>query len=337
MWSTHFTQWSRPISDCQAGRLNAYPTYLNHLTTLTSHLISSTYTAAMSAVPMTPVSHTMTPSFSISGEGVLSGKTAQPARPAKPIRKVSINDACPVISITPATLPPSPPMTPVRAVGTGAHQQPGHEADDSDDEATEMENREQLGGCCIPRPRVSYDEIATVSTGDGDAIDQREQLAGCQVRGCTADNAQQSACSHDQSCVGKSAGSVPIPTAPSAPRVAQWGDTHSLHSPLRRHLTFLHPNTPEHIVAFVATRLLSRERPHGFSSEDELAYGGEWQPVWAGCGDIATAGVGNEAAKGCQRIDGEGKERDERLEWMYGVARRSYALLEMKAPGVDKI
>lgn len=291
----------------------------------------------MSDLPLTPVSPTKTPSLCCSGEGTLSGKTTQPARPAKPIRKVSINDACPVISITPATLSPSPPMTPVLAVNSVECESPAHHANETAGEATEMERREQLGGCCISRQYGVSAQTSRMSRGDGLAMDQREQLSGCQIGGCNRANAQHLGHPHDEPSVVHVHGGVPIRAVSPTPPAFQWGDAHSLHSPLRRHLTFLHPSTPEHIITFVATRLLSRDRPYGFTAEDESAYGGEWQPVWAGCGDIATAGVGNEAAKGCQRIDGEGKERDERLEWMYGVARRSYSLLEMKVPGVDKI
>ncbi len=44
-----------------------------------------------------------------------------------------------------------------------------------------------------------------------------------------------------------------------------------------------------------------------------------------------------EATKGCKRKDGEGKEKDEKLEEMYGVAKESFRLLELKSPGVDKL
>lgn len=139
---------------------------------------------------------------------------------------------------------------------------------------------------------------------------------------------------------------IPIPAPPDA--------DHHLHAPLAAHLTLLHPSTPKEVIHFCTTRLLSPERPHGF--EDYTAYNEEetnddgrervvcpevlkgkkewldWKPVWEGVGDLTIAGLGREAAKGCQQ-HGPGKEVDERLEWMYGVSRRSWGLLEMKLPG----
>lgn len=47
--------------------------------------------------------------------------------------------------------------------------------------------------------------------------------------------------------------------------------------------------------------------------------------------------MGFDAGKGCKRKEGEGKERDEKMKEMYGVARESYRLLEMKSPGVEKL
>jgi hypothetical protein len=84
----------------------------------------------------------------------------------------------------------------------------------------------------------------------------------------------------------------------------------------------LHPNTPVQIRQFIATRLLSSDRPFGHK--------GTWEPVWKGFGDLSTAGVGYDAAKGTEQ-SGEGKRRDEVLEGMYAVARTSWGLLEMKA------
>lgn len=91
----------------------------------------------------------------------------------------------------------------------------------------------------------------------------------------------------------------------------------------------MHPNTPKPIVEFIATRLLCPEKPYGHQ--------GPWEPVWEGCGDLATAGVEYDAGKGCKRRNGEGKERDERLREMYEVAKESFRLLELKSPGVDKL
>ncbi|KAK4686860.1 histone H3, partial [Tremellales sp. Uapishka_1] len=101
----------------------------------------------------------------------------------------------------------------------------------------------------------------------------------------------------------------------------------SLLEPLNLHLTFLHPNSPPQIRHFCATRLLSRDRPFG--------YEGAWEPVWKDSGDLATAGVGFDAPKGVRQV-GEGRKKDEELARMYDIAKESYKLLEMKAPGVDK-
>jgi hypothetical protein len=98
---------------------------------------------------------------------------------------------------------------------------------------------------------------------------------------------------------------------------------HSLHEPLRRHLALLHPATPPQIRHFIATRLLSHDRPYGHE--------GKWEPIWYGTGDIATAGVGYDAVKGLEQ-KGEGRRRDERLEQMYAVARRSWGLLAEISP-----
>ena len=103
----------------------------------------------------------------------------------------------------------------------------------------------------------------------------------------------------------------------------------SLHYPLTKHLALLHPSTPKEIISFVATRLLSKDRPYGHQ--------GTWEPIYIGCGDLSTAGVGMEAGKGCRRKEGEGKRKDEEMERMYTVARESFRLLELKSPGVDKL
>lgn len=119
--------------------------------------------------------------------------------------------------------------------------------------------------------------------------------------------------------------SIPIPPSPPFEGPKGYFDgPSSLHYPLTRHLALLHPNTPGNVIAFIATRLLSRDRPFGHE--------GEWEPVWHGCGDLSTAGVGNEASKGCKRRDTEGKERDEKLEEMYEVAKESFKLLKISGP-----
>jgi len=91
----------------------------------------------------------------------------------------------------------------------------------------------------------------------------------------------------------------------------------------------MHPNTPHQVIGFIATRLLSCDRPYG--------HPGSWTPVWTDCGDLATAGLGREAGKGCeQRSDGEGKKRDERMEQMYAAAKESFRRLELKTQGVEE-
>ena len=123
---------------------------------------------------------------------------------------------------------------------------------------------------------------------------------------------------------------VPTPIQnPPAPDYFPY-DHHSLHAPLCRHLALIHPNTPKPIIQFIATRLLSTDRPHG--------HDGSWTPLWDGCGDLSTAGVGLDAGKGCkQKDDGEGKEIDRKLESMYGVARKSWKVLESMGPGEDMV
>ncbi|KAI9636239.1 uncharacterized protein MKK02DRAFT_33480 [Dioszegia hungarica] len=153
---------------------------------------------------------------------------------------------------------------------------------------------------------------------------------------------------------------VPLPSSPS-PALAEalpiptgHETDHALHAPLVAHLALLHPSTPREVIHFCATRLLSPDRPFGFDTAVEIDRRGtqakaenerekavgkaastkqkEWTPLWAGIGDLATAGLGREAAKGCEQV-GPGKEIDEKLEWMYGVARRSWEILVVKAPG----
>ena len=99
----------------------------------------------------------------------------------------------------------------------------------------------------------------------------------------------------------------------------------SLLIPLQRHLALIHPQTPKEIIAFVATRLLSSERPFGHI--------GPWKALGEGEDvDLSTAGVGLEATKGCEQRDGEGKELDKKLESMYSVARESWRKLGEIAP-----
>lgn len=126
-----------------------------------------------------------------------------------------------------------------------------------------------------------------------------------------------------------SAKPIPVPPTPASYPI---DSAYSLYDPLRRHLALLHPTTPTQIVGFIANRLLSRDTPYG--------HGGPWTPLWAleGCVDLSTAGLGVEAGRGCrQREGGRGKEVDRVVEEMYSVARRSWGLLEEKAPGVAKL
>lgn len=142
--------------------------------------------------------------------------------------------------------------------------------------------------------------------------------------------------------------SVQIPSSPVDPiqLPQEMEGQHPLHTPLVTHLTLLHPNMPREIINFCATRLLSTERPYGFdppvssplhesSGQSQGHRSGweetDWTPVWADHGDLATAGLGREAAKGCEQV-GPGKKEDERMEWMYKVARKSWGMLEMKGP-----
>lgn len=98
---------------------------------------------------------------------------------------------------------------------------------------------------------------------------------------------------------------------------------HSLYSPLKRHLALLHPSTPSPIISYITHHLLSRSAPHGHT--------GSWTPLWALDGDLnlSTAGLGMEAGRGVrQRDGGKGKEVDMLVEEMYGVARRSWGLMQ---------
>jgi hypothetical protein len=50
--------------------------------------------------------------------------------------------------------------------------------------------------------------------------------------------------------------------------------------------------------------------------------------------DLAAAGVGLDAGKDCvQKGEGRGREVDRRLERMYGAARESWGLLQVKLGG----
>ena len=126
---------------------------------------------------------------------------------------------------------------------------------------------------------------------------------------------------------------IPVPEVPdehvSLPTFNFPYKPHSLHRPLKRHLHLVHPSTPPRMLSFIATRLLSRDRPFGHT--------GSWTPLWAdgGCLDLSAAGVGREAGKGCcQREGGKGREVDRQVEGMYAVARQSWGLLEAKSQGV---
>ncbi|WVF69636.1 hypothetical protein IAT40_004415 [Kwoniella sp. CBS 6097] len=50
--------------------------------------------------------------------------------------------------------------------------------------------------------------------------------------------------------------------------------SNSLYKPLKAHLTLLHPQTPPGIIAFCATRLLSPDKPYGYTDEED------WIPLY---------------------------------------------------------
>lgn len=60
---------------------------------------------------------------------------------------------------------------------------------------------------------------------------------------------------------------------------------------------------------------------------------GDWKPIWESVGDLITAGVKYDAAKGCVQV-GEGRKKDEELERMYDAARDSFERLALSCPGV---
>lgn len=122
-----------------------------------------------------------------------------------------------------------------------------------------------------------------------------------------------------------------IQIPPMTPLPIKGPDTpHSLETPLCAHLALLHPQTPPEIINFIAIRLLSRDVPHGYT--------GPWDPIWKDCGDLLTAGIGYDAAKGCpRRSDSEGQKVDGKIEEMYRVARGSWRVLEAQSPAGSKI
>ncbi|ORX34014.1 hypothetical protein BD324DRAFT_192292 [Kockovaella imperatae] len=107
----------------------------------------------------------------------------------------------------------------------------------------------------------------------------------------------------------------------------RYDEPSSLLIPLTRHLQLLHPQTPTPVIEFVATRLISHDRPYGHS--------GPWKPL-GGDGediDLSAAGIGREACKGFeQRENGRGRELDRKLEGMYRIARESWNRLDDMAP-----
>ena len=127
----------------------------------------------------------------------------------------------------------------------------------------------------------------------------------------------------DCACTTGSAKPISIPPAPQPamgvfePHCA-WAHTPSLLPALCGHLKLLHPATPDPVIAFVAQRLLSADRPYGFS--------GSWHPVQA-C-EMKLCGLEKDAAKGVERkSDTEGRQVDLRVERMYGAARDSWEVL----------
>lgn len=107
----------------------------------------------------------------------------------------------------------------------------------------------------------------------------------------------------------------PLPAMGECEPHACWAHTPSLLPALCGHLKLLHPATPDPVIAFVAHRLLSTDRPYGFS--------GSWHPVQA-C-EMKLCGLEKDAAKGVERkSDTEGRQVDLRVERMYGAARDSW-------------
>jgi len=115
---------------------------------------------------------------------------------------------------------------------------------------------------------------------------------------------------------------IPMPIPPPLPESEKSSSPESLLDPLKRHLHLIHPSTPTSIISFIATRFLTHEKP--------LGHDGSWTPLWAldGYVDLSTAGLGQEAGRGCRQKDGgKGREMDRRVEEMYEVARRSWGLM----------
>ena len=66
--------------------------------------------------------------------------------------------------------------------------------------------------------------------------------------------------------------------------------------------------------------------------EEAAAKGWTWSPIWTSEQDVQRAGVALDASKemreDCQYE--RGREEDERMEWMYGVARRGWGLVQAR-------
>jgi hypothetical protein len=143
------------------------------------------------------------------------------------------------------------------------------------------------------------------------------------------------------------------------------------HSPLASHLALLHPNSPKEVIHFIATRMLRTEYPLGYTTapsylttsddhdgnlvegrgaepsppqalalspkEEADRKGWTWTPIWTSKEDVQRAGVALDASKETRetcRVD-EGKRADERLEWMYGVARKGWEAVSARMEGGD--
>ncbi|GFZ47894.1 hypothetical protein JCM24511_05641 [Saitozyma sp. JCM 24511] len=230
--------------------------------------------------PVTP----LTPLSPLTPLTPIASATSSPTTEQLSEHRVCTNDDVPVLTITPATLPLTPPLTPTPATTCTAAT------------PTKSTSTSVIPTRTVPIAALARPASPTITP-----------------------NSPKSPNSPMSS--GK-----PIPRPPQPPTPSGAGH-HPLHSPLLRHLALLHPNTPTHVRHFIATRLLSPDRPFGHQ--------GTWQPVWNGLGDLCTAGVGYDAAKGTEQ-SGEGKRRDEVLQDMYAVARRSWGLLEMKALDGEK-
>jgi len=101
---------------------------------------------------------------------------------------------------------------------------------------------------------------------------------------------------------------ISSPALSSASEVDPFHDyEHILHSHVCIHLAKLYPDTPDDVLYFIATRMLSRDCPHG--------HDGPWAPFTF--------------EDGPQLVN---SALDQKVKEMYAVAYRSYMLLVMECP-----